>query len=260
MQPTEQMPLATLAYPSEHPYPIAVRRVNQLEQLLLSGVIVHLHELTRYSSTGKGMVPDEKGGWVTLVDVMGQSRATHADDEAAARFTGKVLKRLAIARKAGRYGWDTPNCNDADLARSMTHNLAIGDLVDVAVYAMMLDARGASTDVIRKALETHLATNDADSQATVTFGKYLSGYRPGDEGWDDADRSAYMAALRVQPMHYKFSTPTQSTAGKEAQRDAAEAFAQALIAQGWHNGSETCVEGVEELLGAFLAAHREVPV
>ncbi len=114
-----KLPYATTAYPASHPYPCAIRRVAQLEKLVLSGVIVQLDELTRHTATAYGgMVRDTKGPWVTLVEVMGRARAPH-------QFT----------------------------------------------------------------------------------------------------------------------------------RDAADTFAQALIAQGWHNGSETCVDGLQGLLTAFLSKH-----
>ncbi len=44
-------------------------------------------------------------------------------------------------------------------------------------------------------------------------------------------------------------TPHQFT------RDAAETFAQDLIALGWHNGDELCVDRLQELLAIFLTKH-----
>ena len=59
----------------------------------------------------------------------------------------------------------------------------------------------------------------------------------------------YRAALLNKITTLTATTPPQ----KSIAREAADTFAQDLIAQGWHNGSETYVDGLQALLMAFLS-------
>lgn len=203
MNNSHEMPLAVMAYPAAHPYPVAVLRVRQLEQALLSGIVVHLDALTTYTITANGgMRQDAQGPWVMKVDVTGHARSANQDTEALALFTGKMHERLALARKKGKYGWDLPSgCTVGSLARLLMLNVASGDHVSVANYAMMLEQRGTDSSVLPDALAYYVR----------------------------------------QEAHPPICT-----------RDSAETFAQALIAQGWHNGDEACVDGLEKLLTIFL--------
>ncbi len=154
MQNTNEMPLAALAYPPEHPYPIAVRRVALLEQAIQSGVIVQLAELETYTaSPNGGMRKDPHGPWVTKLAVMGHAHTAHPDGEALAIFTAAMHKRLTKARKQGRSGWEKPSeCSVESLAALLIKAVGDGDLVSVANYAMMLHQRGADTTVLPAAL------------------------------------------------------------------------------------------------------------
>jgi hypothetical protein len=203
MNSENAMPTVASLYPSAHPFPEAVRRVGQLEHMLRSGVVVQLDALTAYAITANGgMKQDKQGPWVMKVDVMGHARNANEDTEALALFTGKMHERLAQARKAGRYGWDSASCSVDSLARLLILNVASGDHVSVANYAMMLEQRSADGGVMPEAL-------------------------------------AYFSR--------KLAAPPACT------EDQAENFAQALIAQGWHNADPACVDGLKTLLSKFLA-------
>lgn len=201
MTSTINMPLAASAYPTEHPFPAAVRRVAQLERALLSGVIVQLDELTKYTASPYGgMQPDPLGPWVTKLEVMGRARSAHPDGEALALFTSKMHDVLTQARKAGRSGWDDLQLQlDLSLAKDLVRNVANGDFADVAIYAMMLDHRNAPPRLLSSALDMY----------------------------------------------------------RKCDRDTAETFAQALIAQGWHSDSPNCVDGIQDLLTALLDTQAE---
>lgn len=199
-----QMPLAAIAYPPEHPYPMAVRRATILERAMSSGVIVQLDALATYIATANGgMRLDPHGPWVLKLEVMGHSRSAHPDGEALAIFTAAMHERLVKARKAGRSGWDDPaECSVASLARLLILNVASGDHVSVANYAMMLEQRGAEPEVLLDALAHFVQSEIGDCS--------YSG-------------------------------------------EAVEEFAQALIAQGWHNDDPACVVGLDKIIGGFLA-------
>lgn len=206
MNSENKMPLAAIAYQPEHPFPVAVRRVDELERALQSGVVINLDGLTTYTaSPNGGMRQDPQGPWVTKLDVMGRARSAHPDGVAIALFSSKMHERMMKARKAGRSGWESPaQCTTADLARLLMRNVSSGDYVSVANYAMMLEHRGAGTGALTDALDD-LATEEALS---------------------DFD-----------------------------EHQASDTFAQALIAQGWHNPDPDCVDGLKTLLAAFLLAH-----
>lgn len=201
-----KMPLAAIAYPPEHPFPLAVRRVAMLERAMSSGVIVQLDALATYTATAHGgMRLDPQGPWVTKLEVMGHSRSAHPDGEALAIFTALMHERLVKAHKAGKSGWDDPaECTVASLARLLILNVASGDYVSVANYAMMLEQRTAEPEVLLDAL-AHFVQSEI--------------------------------------------------CGQPHSRDAAETFAQALIAKGWHNDDPACVDGVDALLVDYCAIH-----
>lgn len=154
------VPLVAKAYPPDHPFPVALRRVGQLERALQSGVIVHLDALTTYTiAPSGGMRQDPQGPWVMKVDVMGHARSAHSDGEALALFTGKMHERLVDARKQGRSGWDQPGeCSVDILAALLIKAVADGDLASVANYAMMLEQRSADTSVLPAALARYMET------------------------------------------------------------------------------------------------------
>lgn len=188
MNTMNQMPLAASAYDPEHPFPEAVRRVDQLERAILSGVIVQLDALTTYTASPYGgMRQDPQGPWVAKLDVMGQARSAHPDGEALALFAAKMHGRLFKARKQGRAGWDNPaECTTASLARLLMLNVATGDHVSVGNYAMMLEQRGADPGVLADALEYYVRHETAAPACTrdsaETFAQALIA-----QGWHSAD-------------------------------------------------------------------------
>ncbi len=217
---THPLPLSAKAYDPEHPYPVALRNLSALQQLVFSGAVVRLDALGRYTATQYGgMRPDPQGPWVLLIDVMGQSRTTHNDDIAVAQFGSKMHYRMERARKAGARGWNDPaSCSPITLASLLIKNAYEGDFVSVANYAMMLDQRGADQKVLADAIDANakkIATAILDEQRAVLFPR-----------WDQLNT-----------------------------HDQADAFAQALIAQGWHNDDVNCVHKLRELLRTFLWAN-----
>jgi hypothetical protein len=101
-----RLPIATTAYPAAHPYPCAVRRVVQLERLVLSGVIVQVDELTRHTATAYGgMHIDTKGPWVTIEEVMGRARKP-------VQFTRDAAETFAQELIAQGWHNDSETCVD----------------------------------------------------------------------------------------------------------------------------------------------------
>lgn len=68
------------------------------------------------------------------------------------RFTDALRDKLAASRAKGRDGWHDPAlCPEERLTEMFTGHLAktnAGNLLDLAIIAMMLDARGAATDCL----------------------------------------------------------------------------------------------------------------
>lgn len=220
MMKPDPLPMAATAYDPEHPYPVALRNLSALQRILFAGVVVQLDKLTTYTATAHGgMKPDPKGPWVLKLEVMGQSRTTHNDDIAVAQFSSKMHYRMEQARKAGARGWNDPSsCSPMTLAGLLIKNAYEGDFVSVANYAMMLDQRGGDQQVLADAIDANakkLATAVLDEQRAILFPQ-----------WDQVNTY-----------------------------DKADAFAQALIAQGWHNDDVNCVHKLRELLRTFLWAN-----
>lgn len=69
--------------------------------------------------------------------------AQHLDDMAVINFAAQMRKRMTEKRNQGYHGWDNVfDCPTSHLIERMTTALLKGAMVDVANYAMMLDARG----------------------------------------------------------------------------------------------------------------------
>lgn len=67
------------------------------------------------------------------------------DDQAVDAFAVKLKRRLAEGRAKGRRGWFDPElCTVGGLARLLLSHACKGDPLDVAAFAMMLDAHGVS--------------------------------------------------------------------------------------------------------------------
>ena len=256
MDTAEFLPLAAIAYPPEHPYPVAVRQLSQLQTLVLSGAIVQVDQLTRYSASPNGgmTLAPGWGPWVPLLDLTGHAKPVHSDDVAVGMFSIKMRTRMTKARKEGRAGWDDEReCSIMTLARLLTRAAMDGDLVSVANYCMMLDSRNADSTALGDAIITYTA-DEHRSAATMVLGgfsKYLAGYRPGDDAWTLNDDAAYRAALSHAPV----TTPPVKPPAELA-HEAADTFAQALIAQGWHNDNPNCVDGLQVLLKAYMETHK----
>lgn len=68
----------------------------------------------------------------------------HADDAAIDRFTVRMKDKMALGRACGRGGWNDPlDCSTATLSELLHAQVAKGDPVDLANYAMMLSERGS---------------------------------------------------------------------------------------------------------------------
>ena len=73
----------------------------------------------------------------------------HADDIAVDAMAVAQKAKLDLCRTQGRRGWDNPlECSVEKLAQMMAEAVCKGDPVDVANFAAMLQARGASHQVI----------------------------------------------------------------------------------------------------------------
>ncbi len=69
---------------------------------------------------------------------------THPDELAIDIFAAKLKAKMAATRAAGRTGWNDPGeCTTEDLSIGLRVCVGKGDPVDVALYCMMLEARGA---------------------------------------------------------------------------------------------------------------------
>lgn len=91
-----QMPLAASGYPDAHPYPCALRRIAVLEKMVLSGVIVQIADLTRYTTSPYGgmKIDRQHGPWVSLLDVMGSARTPHQfTRDAAETFAQELIAK-----------------------------------------------------------------------------------------------------------------------------------------------------------------------
>ncbi|AEI76523.1 hypothetical protein CNE_1c11680 [Cupriavidus necator N-1] len=78
-----------------------------------------------------------------------KSPRTHVDDIAVDQLASAMKAKLAEKRKEGAGGWDNPlECSIERLAQLMAEALCKGKLVNVANYAAMLRARGASEQVV----------------------------------------------------------------------------------------------------------------
>lgn len=67
------------------------------------------------------------------------------DDLAVDAFAERLKAKLAVSREKGRNGWYDPElCADDGLANLLLGHACKGDPLDVAAFAMMLDARGVT--------------------------------------------------------------------------------------------------------------------
>ena len=74
---------------------------------------------------------------------------THNDTIAAQLFVSKMISRLDEKRGQGFGGWDDAvRCTPEYLMACLYRSLGKGKLVDVANFAMMLEARGLTTQQI----------------------------------------------------------------------------------------------------------------
>lgn len=81
-----------------------------------------------------------------------------AVDEAALKaFTAEMRDKLARSRAKGRDGWHDPAlCPESRLAEMLIGHLPKGNpgnFLDIAILAMMLQARGADPSILRDALK-----------------------------------------------------------------------------------------------------------
>jgi hypothetical protein len=215
--PLQPLPTVASLYPAQHPFPVAVRRVQELEAVLARSFVVDLEGLTSFTATTMGgMQPtDGFGPWLLKVDVQRSARHVHPDDVAIAVFGAQLASAMASGRMNGRGGWNNPNeCSIEKLASLLVNNVWSGDIIDIGNYAMMLHYRGADRSAIPLALKYLI-----DQQIKLH---------------DNRKRSQVFSAY-----------------GPET----AETFAQALVAKGWHNDDINCVDGLDELLSAFLSKH-----
>lgn len=72
--------------------------------------------------------------------------SNHPDDFAVDQFGAAMKEKMAVSRLKGRSGWNDPLlCTASFLRRLLVKAVRKGDPVDVANFAMMLHARGATT-------------------------------------------------------------------------------------------------------------------
>lgn len=263
-QPETYMQFPAAAYPWQHPYRVALRRVEELTALLANCSIIDVAALTRYTARPLGGmgVDQPHGPWVALRDVMGMSRGVHPDDAAIARFATDIAANMARCRREGRGGWKTPDeCSVEKLAAGLVANVWSGDLDDIAAYAMMLHHRGASKDPICEAMKhlvdcqisLHVARLDAAWETALATTQIAYAGMP-----DVLLALDYLVALAAFAQDSGKPIPTPPADPIECSpygRETAETFAQALIAKGWHNDDINCVDGVDELLAAFLGQY-----
>jgi len=73
----------------------------------------------------------------------------HADDIAVEQLATAMKAKLAASRAEGKRGWDNPlECSHERLAILLGESLVKGNPVNIANFAAMLHARGASHQVI----------------------------------------------------------------------------------------------------------------
>ncbi|UOD30725.1 hypothetical protein INH39_02980 [Massilia violaceinigra] len=67
----EYMPWSAIAYPAEHPYPVALRIIEELRAAIARYAFVDVENLTRYTSKPMGgmEIYQEHGPWVLINDV-----------------------------------------------------------------------------------------------------------------------------------------------------------------------------------------------
>ncbi|NHZ83700.1 hypothetical protein F2P44_31195 [Massilia sp. CCM 8695] len=67
----EHMPWAAIAYPAEHPYPVALRTIEELRAAIARYAFIDVEKLTRYTANPMGgMEIDQKyGPWALITDV-----------------------------------------------------------------------------------------------------------------------------------------------------------------------------------------------
>lgn len=100
----------------------------------------------------------------------------HPDSAAINVFAEKMDSKMAASRAKGRGGWSsTTEVSDERLADDLINHLRktnAGNFIDLAIYAMMLDHRGASPDVLQKSLTQQQFNDDC-----LMLG-YCSDYKP----------------------------------------------------------------------------------
>ncbi|NHZ83573.1 hypothetical protein F2P44_30535 [Massilia sp. CCM 8695] len=67
----EHMPWTALAYPAEHPYPVALRTIEELREAIARYAFIDVDKLTRYTANAIGgmEIYQKHGPWVLITDV-----------------------------------------------------------------------------------------------------------------------------------------------------------------------------------------------
>ena len=83
---------------------------------------------------------------IIMIDEAEAAQVNEADDTAISRFAVAMRYRMRMERSWVN-GWEDPaKCSTEDLAKLLRHQVAKGDPVTVANYAMMLWTRGGKTN------------------------------------------------------------------------------------------------------------------
>ena len=115
----------------------------------------------------------------------------HPDNSAVDRFAAQMKEKLASARSKGRGGWADPaQCSGDHLAGLLADHVyrtEPGNWLDIANFAMMLQERNASTELLRDALVSKSEQRSEDEQGSA------------DEEADQALMDLVWDALKVSP-------------------------------------------------------------
>lgn len=99
-----------------------------------------------YSET-KAMAAVELRGAIDIAGKMGESVA----DDALVTYAHRMMDyKLLRSRNKGRGGWHRDDCSIDDLQRLMMEHIEKGDMMDVAIFAAMIDAKRASSGLENK--------------------------------------------------------------------------------------------------------------
>ncbi|ETX13628.1 hypothetical protein OCH239_09290 [Roseivivax halodurans JCM 10272] len=92
-----------------------------------------------------------------MTDAAAQHLEADIDDRTVSEFADAMRAKLARSRAKGRGGWHDPRlCTVEELAAMMAGHLAKsnpGNLIDIAVFAMMLHHRGAPPTALVAAMQ-----------------------------------------------------------------------------------------------------------